>query len=174
MKNKSSSTKKIALCGIFAALALVFMMLGGLTALSLSILVVCALMTMLLVVEAGEKTTWIYVAVTSVLALILLPDKLYAIEYIFFAAAYPMFKLRFERFRNLIAWPLKISYLDVCLLICLVLARFVFLLGDEYYPLSFLTVALGTLLFILYDFALSTCVTFYMVKLRKKLRIRRK
>ncbi len=161
-------TKKITLCGVFAALALVFMMLLGLTSLSLSILIVCALMTMLIVVETGRKMAWIYAAVTSVLALLLLPDKLYAIEYTLFAAVYPLFKQSFEKLRNLFAWPLKISFLDCALIVCLILAQHVFMLGDEFFSLSFVTVAVGTLIFILYDLALTACVTLYMVKLRKK------
>ena len=71
-------TQKIALCGVFAALCLVFLWVGGMTLLDLSILVVCSLMTMLLVIEAGEKMAWIYAAATGVLALLLLPSKLYA------------------------------------------------------------------------------------------------
>lgn len=54
INNNRSRSRRIALCGIFAALCLVFLGFGGLTLLDLSILVVCALMTMLLVVEAGS------------------------------------------------------------------------------------------------------------------------
>ena len=168
MKNKNL-TKQITLCGIFAALAVVFLLIGGMTVLDLSVLCVCALMTMLLVVEAGVKMTWIYAAVTGVLALIFLPNKLYAIEYIIFSAVYPMVKLAFERLPQLMAWPLKISFLDTMLLICIVLGQKVFLLGDEYYALTAGTVLAGTLFFVLFDMALTACITVYLVKLRKKL-----
>lgn len=168
MKNRNF-TGQIALCGIFAALAIVFLLVGGLTVLDLSVLAVCALMTMLLVVEAGKKMTWIYVAVTGVLALILLPNKLYAIEYIVFSAVYPLVKLHFERLPQMFAWPLKISFLDSMLLITLVLAHKVFLLGDEFYSFSAPTILFGTLFFVVFDMALTACITVYLVKLRKKL-----
>ena len=168
MKQKNL-TKQITLCGIFAALAVVFLLIGGMTVLNLSVLSVCALMTMLLVVECGVKMTWIYVAVTGVLALILLPDKLYAIEYIGLSAVYPLVKLHFERLPQLYAWPLKISVLDTMLLITVVLGQKVFMAGDAYYSLTPLTILLGTLFFIIFDLALTSCITLYLVKLRKKL-----
>ena len=164
-----SLTRKIALCGVFAALCLVFLWIGGMTLLDLSILVVCSLMTMLLVIETGDKTAWIYAAATGVLALLLLPSKLYAIEYILFAAVYPIMKLYFERLRALFAWPVKISFLDTMLLLCVVLAQHVFMAGDDYFALNWITVAMGTLFFILYDITLTLCISLYIVKLRKKL-----
>ena len=141
MKSKDM-TKKLTLCGIFAALCIVFLYIGGFTVADLSLLVVCAIMTMVILVETGEKYAWVYVGVTSTLALILLPSKLYALEYIMLSAVYPILKMHFERMRNLA--------------------------GDEFFSLSVVTVAVGTVFFVLYDFCLSACITLYMVKLRKK------
>ncbi len=167
MKSKSV-TKKLTLCGIFAALCMVFLYIGGFTVADLSLLVVCAIMTMIVLVETDEKYAWLYVAVTSVLALILLPSKLYALEYMTVSAVYPILKMHFERMRSLFAWFVKISCLDCMLLVLVVLGQYVFLVGDEFFSLSVVTIVVGTLFFILYDFCLSTCITFYMVKLRKK------
>lgn len=162
-------TKKIAFCGVFAALALVFLEIGGLTVLDLTVLAVCALMTMLIVIETGTRMAWIYAAATSVLALLLLPNKIYAIEYICFAAVYPIVKLYFEKLRTIFAVLVKLSFLDMLLLLCVVLAQHVFMLGDEYFSLSVVTIVIGTLFFMLYDFALTVCVTTYIVKLRKRI-----
>ncbi len=161
-------TKGTALCGVFAALCLVILMLGGLTAADLSLLVICALMTMVVRVEAGEKMTWIYAAVTSVLALLLLPSKLYAIEYLFMSAVYPILKVHFDQLRALFAWPVKISCLDCMLVVVLFLGQKVFMLEDEFFSLSAVTVLAGTLFFILYDICLTACITLYLVKLRKR------
>lgn len=174
MDNRRSATKKIAVCGVFAALCMVILWVGGMTLLDLSVLVVCALMTMLLVVETGEKMTWIYAAATSTLALLLLPSKLYAIEYILFAAVYPILKLHFERLPALLAWPVKISCLDSMLLVCVVLGQYVFMAGEDYFALSWITVGVGTLFFLLFDVTLSLCISLYIVKLRKKLKIGRR
>ena len=50
MKSKDM-TKKLTLCGIFAALCIVFLYIGGFTVADLSLLVVCAIMTMVVLVE---------------------------------------------------------------------------------------------------------------------------
>ena len=125
MTNKNL-TKKLALGGVMAALCIALLYLLGLTAFDLSVLVLCSLMTMLVMVECGVKVTWIYAAVTSVLALLLLPSKLYALEYMMFAALYPILKMYFERLPAMYAWLLKISCLDSMLMLCLVLVRLVF------------------------------------------------
>lgn len=170
MKNKNL-TKKITLCGVFAALCIVFLAIGGLTVADLSVLVICSIMTMIILVETGEKMTWLYSAVTSVLALLLLPSKLYAVEYIFLSAIYPILKMHFERLRPLFAYPVKISCLDCMLLVTVILAEHVFLAGDEFFTLSFVTIAVGSVFFVLYDLCLTACITLYMVKLRKKFKL---
>lgn len=171
MKDRSI-TKKIAICGILAALAIIMLYLGGLSVLDLTVVLICSFITMLVMVETGEKFTWIYFTVTSVLSLILLPSKLYAIEYILFGALYPILKMHFEKLRALFAWILKISVMDMMLLGCVVLGQFVFHLGEEYFSLSVLTVVIGTVFFIFYDFTLTLFISYYMVKLRKKLRFK--
>ncbi len=167
MKNRTL-TKKIALCGVMAALAMVFLYIGGLTVLDISVILICSLMTMIIMVETGEKMTWIYFAATSVLSLIILPSKLYAVEYILFGALYPIIKMHFEKLRSLFAWFLKISALDLMLLGCVVLGQFVFNMGEEYFPLTVTTMLLGTIFFVLFDITLTLCISFYMVKLRNK------
>jgi len=171
--NRTTTTKKIALCGVFAALCLAMLWLLGLSALDLSVLVLCSLMTMLLTVETGDKMTWIYAAVTGVLALLLLPSKLYAVEYVCFAAVYPILKLYIERLPSLPAFLVKISLLDSMLLLCIVLGKLVFVGSEEAFPLSVITLVAGSAVFIVYDLALTTCISWYIVKLRKKLGLKK-
>lgn len=168
MTNKNL-TKKLAFGGVMAALAITFLYLLGLTALDLSVLIVCSLLTMLVMVECGTKITWVYAAVTGVLALILLPSKLYAVEYLLFAALYPIAKMYFEKLQGLFAWLLKLSVLDSMLMLCIILARTIFP-GTDFFPLTVPTLLIGTVFFILYDMAMTLCISFYMIKLRKKFR----
>ena len=170
MKKTSNKTKNIAVCGVFAALATVFLYIGSFTVFDLSILMVCALVTMLIVIECGVKYAWIYSAAVTVIAAVLIPQKIYVIEYALFGAVYPILKLYFEKLRQIFAVPLKISLLDCMLLVCLILGQKVFLLGDDYFSLNLITMCVGTAFFLLFDFALTMCVSFYLVKLHKKIR----
>ncbi|MBO5670156.1 MAG: hypothetical protein II333_08150 [Clostridia bacterium] len=166
MNHSKNLTKKLALGGVMAALCVALLYLLGMTAFDLSVLVLCALMTMLVMVECGVKTTWIYAAVTSVLALLLLPSKLFAIQYVLFSALYPIFKMYFERMNQVFAWMLKLSCLDSMLMLCLILVRTVFTNAD-FFPFAMPTLIVGTLFFIFFDIVMTMCISVYMIKLRK-------
>ncbi len=172
MKRDKTLTKKITLCGIMAALSITFLYIGGITVLDLSVILLCSLVTMFVMTETGERMTWVYFAVTATLALMLLPSKLYAIEYTLFGALYPILKMHLERLKPMLAWVLKILTLDLMLLGCVLLGQLVFSLGDEYFSLGALTFILGSLFFILFDRALTVCISFYIVKLRDKLKLK--
>lgn len=165
---KNTAARKMAFCGVFAALSLVLLYVGGLTVLDLTLLMLCSFITVVVIIETGDKYGYIYAAVTSALALILLPSKLYAVEYIVFSTVYPIIKPHIERIPNrVVAWVLKIAALDAMFLGCVLLGQFILNVGDEFFPLSLLTMLFGTAFFILYDFAFSKCIKLYLVKLRK-------
>lgn len=165
------NAKTLAFCGVCAALNIVFMLAGSIFELfDLSILVICSLVTMLVVVECGAGAAWVFAAASSALAFILLPNKLYAIEYLLFAAMYPIVKMYFEKYRALFAWPLKLSFLDSALLLCVILGQYVFLMGDDYYSFKVITILIGTAFFILYDITLTACISVYMIKIAPRLK----
>ncbi len=165
-----NTTKKITLCGSLAALAMVMLYVGGLTVLDLSVLVACAVITMVVVVETGEKFAWIFAAATSVLAILILPSKIYACEYIVIGALYPIMKMYFERQRPFIAWPLKISFLDTCLMILLLIAKKLMIVDSGLPEFGYITMLAASAIFVVYDLALTSVVRFYMVRLRRGLK----
>ena len=169
---KNTAARKTAFCGVFAALSLVLLYVGGMTVLDLTILAFCSLVTVVVIIEAGDRSGWLYAAVTSALALILLPSKLYAVQYILFSSVYPILKPRIEKIPSkAVAFIVKLALLDVMLLGCILLGQFVLGVGDEFFTLSVLTMILGTLFFAVYDIALTRCIIFYLVKLRKTLKL---
>ena len=161
----------MALGGVFAALSMVMLYIGGLTVLDLSVLVVCSFITIFVTVETGAKMGWLFAAVTSALAFILLPSKLYAAEYALFAALYPMIRPVIDRLPKKLAFVVKVVTLDVMLLGVVLLGKFIFTSGDDGFPLGWLTFLLGSAFFAVYEIALTLCVGYYINKLRKKLNI---
>ena len=109
-------SKKIAFSAIIAALSVVFLYIGSISVLDMSSVVVCALLTMLVVVEAGEKFAWLAVFVTGPLSFLLLPVKLPALLYLFFGGIYPILKAWLEKTPYWLSWLFKISVLDTMLL----------------------------------------------------------
>jgi len=166
--NINSRTKKIALCGILAALTLVMLYIGGMTVFDLCTIVVGALVTMIVAVETGAKFAWLYAAVTSIISLVILPSKLFAIEYIILGALYPIMKMYFEKCRALIAWPIKISFLDTALMFVLAIGKKIADGGADLPEFGYITMLIASVIFVIYDLALSFFISFYMVKLRNK------
>lgn len=172
-KGRNTPARKAAFCGVFAALSMTMLYVGGLTPLDLSILVVCSLITAVVAIETGLKTAWLYAAVTAALTLILLPSKFYAIQYIAFSAVYPLLVPLIDRLPRAAAAVVRIAVLDLMLLACVLLGQLIFMVGDEFFPLGAITFVLGTVFFVLYDLAFTMCLRVYIVKLRKKINFSR-
>ncbi len=98
--------KHMALGGILSALAVVIMCVGGIIPLSTF---VCPLLAMLagyaVFRVCGSKTAWCWYAVTTMLSLLLGPDKEAASVFLFLGY-YPFLKPIFERYK--LSWVLKL------------------------------------------------------------------
>ena len=166
-------SKKIAFSAIIAALSVVLLYIGSISVLDMSSVVICALLTMLVVVEAGEKFAWLAVLVTGVLSLLLLPVKLPALLYLFFGGIYPILKAWLEKTPYWLSWLFKISVLDTMLLASIAISKLVFTAEEPFFDFTGLVLLVGTIFFILYDLALTTCVTAYITRLRKRLGLKK-
>lgn len=120
-------------------------------------------------IELGSPWKWLVGAVTSTLALILLPDKLLAIIYIFFGAFYPLIKFEMQKLGFALGWVLKLIYCNLLLTGVLALANFVFMLPDDEYGFSVLIYLLGNATFIVGDFYISVLTVNYARKLRPRI-----
>ena len=97
MRNKS--VKSVALGGMFAAVALVIMCLGGLIPFATFVCPMFATLTGYVVFRScGGRTAWCWYAVVSVLSALLAPDKEAAAVFMFLGY-YPFLKPRFEKSR---------------------------------------------------------------------------
>lgn len=166
-------SKKIAFSAIIAALSVVFLYIGSISVLDMSSVVICALLTMLVVVEAGEKFAWLAVFVTGLLSFLLLPVKLPALLYLFFGGIYPILKAWLEKTPYWLSWLFKISVLDTMLLASIALSKLVFTAEEPFFDFTGLVLLVGTIFFIVYDLALTTCVTAYITRLRKRLGLKK-
>jgi len=172
-KKSTSVVKKTALSGVMAAIAMVILLLAEESVFDLTLLVVCSLVTTFIAVECGMRYGWLYAAVTTTLAFLLLPSKLYAMEYAMFAAVYPLVKPLLERFgrKKRVGFLLKLLVLEAMLFSCVVVGQFVLGVGDAFFALGWATMLGGAAFFAVYDYALTQCLRFYFVKLRKRLGI---
>ncbi len=134
--------------------------------------VVGALCVAFAVIEFGGIWPWLVCSVTSVLSMAMLPDKMVALEYIFLGGVYPIIKYYFEGAKPLLSWIFKLVYFNVAMTAVLLAARFVFPGDESWQILGPVAYVLGNVFFVVFDYALTTFITFYLRRLRKKLKIK--
>ncbi len=166
---KKSTAKRAAVTGIFGALCIALLYFGSLSVFDLSAIVIGALLTMIVRVEYGSRWAWAYGAVTGVLALLLLPSKLMAAEYLLVGGIYPILKAVFEKLHPVFAWCLKISVIDCMVLLEIVLSRLIFVSEEARIPMTVPAILLATVFAVLFDLALTAVISMYILKIRKRL-----
>ena len=160
---------------MLSALGVVLLYIGSLVeALDLSAAVLASLACIIAVIEYGKGAPWAIYGVTSVLSLILLPIKTPAAFYAIFFGFYPILKEKIERRPRLLQWVIKEAIFNVALVIMGFAVYFLSTTGDNLLlenPLIIAaTVVMAELAFVLYDIALTRLISFYIIKLRNRLK----
>lgn len=175
MSRKSS---KVALGGIVTALCIVTMLLTALVPFATFALPgLAGVFLAILVIELGPRWALAGYVSSSLLALLLVPDKEAVFIYIFLLGIYPILKAKFESAKNKVtSYVLKFAFFNSAVLLCYVVLIFVFQLGSVVAEFAeFTPLFLGGLLifanitFFCYDIALSQCIKLYVFKLRDKI-----
>ena len=168
----NAGTKKITLCALFAALGTVVLLLGG--ALGIGTYAGPILAGFLLIpvqYEYGWRWTLPVWLITGVLTLMLSPDREMGLIYLLLLGWYPAAKPVFDRL-GILGWVLKFLAFNG-LAIALYAALFAVLgmaeLGFATVGSALLLLAMGNVLFLLYDFALKKLTGLYGAKLRRRL-----
>lgn len=107
---RSSNGKRIAICGVFAALAITLMCIGGMIPFATYVCpLLCMVLNCFVLKLCGRRYAAVWYIAVSVLALLLGPDKEAAAVYIFLGN-YPMIKRAMEKYR--FAFVLKFIYFN--------------------------------------------------------------
>ena len=169
-------TKYLTVSAMLAALGVVILSLGAvIEVLDVTTAVMASILIIYAVIELGGAYPWLVWLSTSVLAMILLPQKTPAIFYALFAGFYPIVKEKLEKLKYPISYLLKLvlfhlSIGGILLVFHLFFPSMLDMGGFSWMPIA-LYVA-GLLCFIVYDFALTHLITYYLVKLQKRFRIK--
>ena len=154
--SRPTNAKLVATGGVFAALALVVMCLGGLIPVATFVCpMVCCLIVKVVMGACGKRTAWTCYAAVAILSVLLAPDK-EAAGIFLFLGYYPMVKPRLDSVKLGFLWKLVLFNASIALAYFLMLK----LLGmgelaEEYAGMGiFLTavmVVLGNVTFFLLD-----------------------
>ena len=172
-RRKTAFDKKIVVAGVLAALSVIILYLGcAIEVLDLTMSAIVSLLVVVIVIEMGYKYAWLTYIATSILAILLLPQKSPAIFYACFMGFYPIIKSYLERINSaLVRWTIKLVVGNAALaLMFLLMSLFV---PDEFDGgwLIVVTYLLGIIAFLMYDIALSKLITLYFVRIRDRIKI---
>ena len=170
-------TFKIALCAIIAALAVMLMLITSLIPVGTYALPCFAgVLLIAIVIEYGAKWALGVYAVVSVLSFFVAGDKEAVLYFAMLFGYYPVLKAFIEgKLKSkLVQYVLKFALFNAAAVGSFFIATKLMAVPAEeftffgiYMPLVFL--AFGNLFFLLYDFAITTFVMFYVRKIREKL-----
>ena len=172
-KRKTNFDKRMVVAGVLVALSVIILYLGSaIEVLDLTMSAIVSLLVVVIVIEMGYNYAWLTYLATSILSLLLLPQKTPAIFYTCFMGFYPIIKSYVERIGSaFVRWTVKLITGNVAI-------GLMFLLMSLFVPEEFeggvivvITYALALLAFIMYDIALTKLITFYFRILRERIKI---
>ena len=179
MKKKTNKTYPIAFSSVIAALSLVMLFITSFIPVGTYALpcIAGALLTAV-VIEAGYISAFSVYVVVSVLSFLLVADKEAVLYYTAFLGFYPIIKGLFERIKlRVIQYILKIFVFNLCIIGAFFIGLYLLSIPKEsfelfgvYIPWVFL--AIGNVVFVFYDICLTRFITEYVMRWRKKLKIR--
>lgn len=160
--------KDMALGGILVALAIITLSLTYLIPTNtLAVLSLSSIFVPIAIIRSNSKTAITVFVASSIIAFMVIPIN-YSIMYACLFGSYGLAKYYIERFNKLIIEiPIKLAYFNIVFSIGLLLIS---LLGTELSNLPSLLVIylIGNVVFVVYDYALSTLINLYYTKIHKK------
>ena len=167
----SKNTKNLATSAILSALGVVILFMGSIIqVLDLSMAVMASIIIIYAMIELRGGWPYLIFAVTSLLSLLLLPDKFAGVVYLGFAGYYPIAKFYFEKkLSRIVEWITKLAVFNIALTAIVFASIYVLHLPSEEIGFGWIIYLLGNVVFIIYDLALTNLISFYFFKLRKRL-----
>ncbi|MBR6557604.1 MAG: hypothetical protein IKT70_01195 [Clostridia bacterium] len=162
-------TKKIATSAVLCAMSVIILYFGAvIDVMFLTMAAVCAIVVVYAVIEIRGSYPWLIYAATSILSMLLLPNKLPAITYLVFSGIYPIIKSYAERLPLIFAWMIKILLFNLSLTALVYVSTGIIGLEDLTFGFSPAVYVAGNLIFLLFDYVLTKLITLYMLKLRSR------
>ena len=158
---------------MLVALSIIILYIGSMfQTLDLTMSAIVSLLVVVIVIEMGYSYAWLTYVATSILSLVLLPQKTPAIFYACFMGFYPIIKSHVERINSaVLRWIIKLVVGNVALVA-------MFLLLSIFVPEEFVggwmlvaTYVLGLTAFIMYDIALTKLISLYFARIRDRIKI---
>ena len=178
------TTRRVAMCGVFCALAVVFLGMGALVeVMDITAAVAASLVLLPILLCYGNRYALLSYAVTAVLGVLLMPQSLSAWMFAGLTGYYPIIKTKLDKLPRILGWFIKLILLTALFAIYLAVFFFLFLGGEGSMLKAFLlafgeadgspvlaivTLGLGLLTYILFDVLVDRLRILYYIKWQKR------
>jgi hypothetical protein len=165
---------RVAFCGIMTALCTVLMFFTSfIPTATYALPALAGVLLIAVVIELGVSWAWSVYGAVSVLSLLIAGDKQAAMLFVIFFGYYPILKATIEKIpRKSVCYLLKFAVFNASMIIAFFLSIWVlgvpedsFTLFGVYLPFIFLIA--GNLVFLLYDYAVSSLIVTYYQRFHK-------
>jgi len=157
---------------MLCALGVVILYLGSvIEVLDLTTVAMASLFVFFAVLELGNSFPYLIYLVTAILSLLLLPSKFGPAVYLLFGGIYPIIKAYLERLPMLLSWVLKLVYFNGVMTLLVAASLYLFHVEDPDVGFNLAFYGLGNVTFLLFDVATTRLVTFYLLRLKKRLKL---
>lgn len=167
----AANRKKTALNGILAALVIII--LYGefiIPTAKLSMYALSSFFIAIITIESGIRASWLFYIVTSLLALIIIPDKIGLVPYFVFFGIYGIVKYYAEKAKKtIIEYALKMIFFNMCLAAGFLTARELLLVNINISFPIWVFIILFESVFLIYDYVFTLFIQYYQAKIRSKL-----
>lgn len=173
MTVRAGNSKRVALNGILLALLVITMYLASLLpGLKTSLLILSSFYIAVVIIEFNVLNGWIFYMASSLLLLIILPNKLMLIPYVLFFGLYGIIKLYIEKINKIvIEYVLKIVYFNVFFIPLIYFGGKIFFSNAiDKFPMWALILGLEVA-FIFYDYMYTLFIRYYNQILKSKIKI---
>lgn len=181
---RSHTTRRIAMCAVLCALAVVMLGLGAvIEVIDITAAAVASLVLLPILLCYGTRYAWLSYAVTGVLGVLLMPQSLGAWMFAGLTGFYPIIKQKLDRLPRLLGWAVKLLLLTAVLLLYLAIFYFIMLGGEgsildaflkgfgeeEGTPLmAWAVVVLSLFTYILFDLLIDRLLILYYLRWQKR------
>ena len=181
---RSHTTRRIAMCAVLCALAVVMLGLGAvIEVIDITAAAVASLVLLPILLCYGARYAWLSYAVTGVLGVLLMPQSLGAWMFAGLTGFYPIIKQKLDRLPRLLGWAVKLMLLTAVLLLYLAIFYFIMLGGEgsildaflkgfgeeEGTPLmAWAVVVLSLFTYILFDLLIDRLLILYYLRWQKR------
>ena len=168
------STRYVTLSALLCALVFVSVFTASLWPTGqLAIIAFASLFIAAAVIEMGIAQGLQVYVVSSLLCLLILPNKVDALLHIIFFGYYPIVKSLVERRRNtIVQWVLKLLVFNAALFAALFFFSEVFIFPGSIAPAQWIIYTCGSAIFAFYDYGYTKLIWLYMYRVHSKANLR--